>query len=176
MWLITVSLWCCWSGSAKVNTSKWKKFIKSKWFVNKQWVRLNYAATHHDPPRSTTSQNISGTTHHQPKYIHHHPAPAKIYPPPPTISQKMNYHHAKAKIYSYIVSFWHCFNSFFFFEMQYCFPWRRFCVIKFWSVRFSSSKFLLTFRSSHRRCSARIGVLRKFAIHRKTPVSQSLFR
>ena len=35
------------------------------------------------------------------------------------------------------------FNSFFFFELQYSFPWRRFCVIKFWSVRFSNSKFLL---------------------------------
>ena len=90
------------------------------------WVRLNYA-----------------TTHHQPKYIHHHPPPAKIYPPLPTISQKMDHHPAKAKIYWYITSFRHCFNSFFFFEMQYSFPWRRFCVIKFWTVRFSNSRFLL---------------------------------
>ena len=117
------------------------------------WVRLNYATTHHHPPPPTTIQNISTTTHHdpppsttthhQPKYVHHHPPPAKIYPPLPTISQKMDHHPAKAKIYSYITSFRHCFNSFFFFEMQYSFPWRRFCVIKFWSVRFSNSKFLL---------------------------------
>ena len=55
----------------------------------------------------------------------------------------MDHHPAKVKIYSYITSLRHCFNSFFFFEMQYSFPWRRFCVIKFWSVRFSNSKFLL---------------------------------
>ena len=116
--------------------------------------------THHHPQQPTTSQNISTTTHHhpppakiyppppttthqQPKYIHHHPPPAKVYPPLPTISQKMDHHPAKAKIYWYITSFRHCFNSFFFFEMQYSFPWWRFCVIKFWSVRFSNSKFLL---------------------------------
>ena len=127
------------------------------------WVRLNYATTHHKPHRATTShhhplppttsQNKSTTTHyhpppstttnHQPKHIHHHPPPAKIYPPLPTISQKMDHHPAKAKIYSYITSFRHCFNSFFFFEMQYSFPWRRFCVINFISVRFSNSKVLL---------------------------------
>ena len=127
------------------------------------WVRLNYATTHHKPHRATTShhhplppttsQNTSTTTHyhpppstttnHQPKHIHHHPPPAKIYPPLPTTSQKMDHHPAKAKIYWYITSFRHCFNSFFFFEMQYSFPWWRFCVIKFWSVRFSNSKFLL---------------------------------
>ena len=66
----------------------------------KKWVRLNYA-----------------TTHHQPKNIHHHPPPAKIYPLLPTNSQKMDHHPAKAKVYSNI-TFWHCFNSFFFFEMQ----------------------------------------------------------
>ena len=65
------------------------------------------------------------TSHHQPKYIHHHPA--------------------KAKIYSYITSYWHCFNSFLTYEMQYSFPWWRFCVIKFWLVRFPNSKFLLHF-------------------------------
>ena len=123
---------------------------------------------HHHPLRPTTSQNISTTTHY-------HLPPAKICPPPPTTSQKMDHRPAKAKIYSYVTSFWHCFNSFFFFEMQYCFPWRRFCVTKFWSVSFSSSKFLLTFRSSHRRCSVRIGVLRNFAIHRKTPVPEPPF-
>ena len=136
-------------GFPEKNQSSWSYIIFS--------VRLNYATTHHDPPPSTTnsplskiyppppttSQNMSTTTHHQPKYIHHHPPPAKIYPPLPTISQKMDHHPAKAKIYSYITSFRHCFNSFFFFEMQYSFPWRRFCVIKFWSVRFSNSKFLL---------------------------------
>ena len=108
-------------------------------------VRLNYVNTHHDPPPSTTthhhpkyihhhppptttSQNMSTTTHHQPQYIHHHlPFP------------KMDHHPAKAKI----TSSRHCFNSFFIFEVQYSFPWRTFCVIKFWSVRFPNSKFLL---------------------------------
>ena len=70
---------------------------------------------------------------------YHHRPPTKIHSPLPTISQKMDHHPAKAKIYSYR----HCFNSFFFFLMQYSFPWRRFCGIKFWSVRFSNSKFLL---------------------------------
>ena len=102
-------------------------------------VRLNYATTHRDRP--------------WPKTIHHHPPPAKICPPPPTNSQntstttyhfqKIDHSPTKAKIYLYIISFRHCFNSFFFFQMQYSFPWRRFCVIKFWSVRFSNSKFLL---------------------------------
>ena len=87
-------------------------FIISK----KTGVRLNYATTHHNPPRRTTihphppppttSQNISTTTHY-------HPPPAKIHPPLPTISQKMDHHPAKAKICSYITSFWHCINSFF---------------------------------------------------------------
>ena len=74
-----------------------------------QWVRLNYATTHHHslPPTTihqrpsppTTSQNISITTHH-------HPPPAKIYSPLPTTTQKMDHNQAKAKIYSYITSFW----------------------------------------------------------------------
>ena len=106
------------------------------WKVKVARVRLNYATTHHDPPPSTT-------THHQPKYVHHHPPTAKIYPRLLTISQKMDHHPTKAKIYWYITSFRHCINSFFFFEMQFSFPWWRFCVIKFWSVRFSNSKFLL---------------------------------
>ena len=97
---------------------------------------------HHHPPPPTTSQNMS-TFHHQPKYIHHHPPPAKIHPPLSTISQKMDHRPAKTKIYSQITSFRHCCNSFFFFQMQYFFPWRRFCVIKFWSVHFSNSKFPL---------------------------------
>ena len=99
--------------------------------------------THHHPPPSKIYPPPSTTTHYQPKYVHHHPPPAKIYPPLPTISQKMDHHPAKAKIYSYITSFRHCFNSFFFFEMQYSFLWQRFCVIKFWSVRSSNSKFPL---------------------------------
>ena len=113
------------------------------WKMKFKRVRLNYATTNHDPPPSsttyhhlpppTTIQNICTTTHHQPKYIHH-------YLPFP---KKMDHHLAKAKIYWYITSFRHYFNSFFFFEMQYSFPWWRFCVIKFWSVRFSNSKFLL---------------------------------
>ena len=134
--------------------------------------------THHDPPSSTTTHhqpNISTTAHHQSKYIHHHPPPAKIHPPLPTTSHKMDYHLAKTKVYSYATFFWHCFNSSFFFEMQYCFPWRIFWVTKLWSVCFSSSKFLLTFRNIHRRCSVRICALRNFAIHRKTPVAKSLF-
>ena len=91
-------------------------------------VRLNYATTHHDPPSPTTIyyyQPPPNTIHlHLPpaKYIHHHPPPAKIYPPLPTISQKMDHHPAKVKIYSHITSFRHCFNSFFFSEMQYSFP------------------------------------------------------
>ena len=129
--------------------------------------------THHHLLPPTNSQNISTTTHH-------HPPPAKIYPPPPTTSQNTStttYNFPKngppprksQNIFIYI-SFWHCCNSFLFLEMKYSFPSWRFCVAKFWSVHFSSSKFLLTFRSSHRRCSVRIGVLRNFAIHRKTPV------
>ena len=82
------------------------------------------------------------TTHHQPKYIHHHPPPAKIYPSLPTNSQKMDHHPTKAQIYSHITSFWHCFK-FLFYKMQYSFPRQRFFVIKFSSVCFSYSKFLL---------------------------------
>ena len=74
------------------------------------------------PPRPTTTHQYLPKTHYQPKYIHHHPPLAKIYPPLPTSSQKMDHHHAKAKIYSYITSFRHCVNSFFFFEMHYSFP------------------------------------------------------
>ena len=82
-----------------------------------------------------TSRKMGRTKlcHHPPRpTIHHHPLPAKIHPPLPTTSQKMDHHPAKAKIYSYVTSFWHYFNSFFFFEMQYCFPWRRFGLTKFW--------------------------------------------
>ena len=94
--------------------------------------------------------------HHpaRPTIIHHHPPPAKIYPPPPTTNQNIStttYHFSKngppsrknQNLFIYITSFWDCFNNIFFFEMQYSFPWRRFCVIKFWSVRFSNSKLLL---------------------------------
>ena len=119
---------------------------------NNLWVRLNYATTHHHPPPAkicplplTTSQNISTATHH-------HLPPAKIYPPPPTTSQYISttaYHFPKngpppRKSQNILIYnlFRYCFNSFFFFEMQYSFPW-RFCVIKFWSVRFSNSKFSL---------------------------------
>ena len=98
---------------------------------------------HHHPPPAKICPPPPTTTHHQPKYFHNHPPPAKMYPPLPTISQKMDHHPAIAKIYSYITSFRHCFNSFIFFEMQYSFPWRRFCVIKFWSVCFSNFNFLL---------------------------------
>ena len=81
---------------------------------------------------ATTSQNIFTTT----KY---HPTPAKIYLPPPTNIQKMDYHPTKTKIYSSITSCWHCFNSFFFFKIQYSFPWRRFCVIKFFKFKISTT-------------------------------------
>ena len=77
--------------------------------------------THHHPPPSKIYPPPPTTTHHQPK----------LYPPLPTISQKMDYHPAKAKTYSYITSIRYCFNSFLFFKMQYYFPWRRFCVIDF---------------------------------------------
>ena len=88
---------------------------------------------HHHPLSPTSSQNIS-TTHQQPKY-----------PPPPTTTPKMDHHLAKAKIYSYITSFGHCFNSSFFYKIRYSFTWRRFYVIKFWSIRFWNSKLLQHF-------------------------------
>ena len=37
--------------------------------------------------------------------IQHHSPPTKIYPPPPTTIQNMDYHPAKAKIYPYITFF-----------------------------------------------------------------------
>ena len=93
------------------------------------WVRLNYATTHHPPPPPTTTHHQQKyihhhpppptTAHHQPKYIHHHPPPPKKW----TITQQ------KIK-YIHILLFWHCFNSFYFFEMQYFhdgdFLWSRF--------------------------------------------------
>ena len=86
--------------------------------------------THHHPPPSKIYPPPSTTTHYQPKYIHHYlPFPKKWNTTPP-----------KPK---HIACFRHCFNSFFFFEMQYSFLWQRFCVIKFWSVRSSNSKFPL---------------------------------
>ena len=116
-------------------------------------------STYQHPPPAKMYPPQPTTIHHLPKYIPHHPLPtttsqnisitiprlAKIYPPLPTASQKVDHHPAKAKRYSYIASFWHCFNSFFFFEMQYSFQWRRFCVIKFWSIYFSNHNFLLQF-------------------------------
>ena len=61
--------------------------------------------------KSTISHHQPKYTHHQPKYIHHHPLtltsihhhppPAKIYPPLPINSKKMDPHPTKAKIYSY---------------------------------------------------------------------------
>ena len=118
---------------------QWSRRVSSQIKILR--VRLNYATTRHHPPPAkiyppppTTSQNISTTTNH-------HPKPAKTYLPPHTTTHKMDHHSVKAKIYFYITSFWHCFNSFFFYKMQYSFPWRRFCVIKFWSVCFSNSKF-----------------------------------
>ena len=92
--------------------------------------------THHQPKYIHHHLPPSTTTHHQPKYIYHHTQPPKNGPAP---SKSQN-----ILIYC-ITSFWHCFNSFFFYEMQYSFPWWRFCVMKFWSVCFSNSKFLLHF-------------------------------
>ena len=96
--------------------------------------------THHHPPPAKMYPPQTTTIHHLPKYIPHHPIPtttsqnisttiprlAKIYPLLPTTFQKVDHHPTKAKKYSYITSFWHCFNSFFFFEMQYSFQWRDF--------------------------------------------------
>ena len=74
----------------------------------------------HDPPTSTT-------THHHPKYVHHQPPPAKTGSPSPTTITARQYistttYHfpkhgpppGKGKIYPYITSFRHCFNSSFF--------------------------------------------------------------
>ena len=94
--------------------------------------RLNNATSHHCPPPPTT--------------IHHHqPPPTKMHSWQPTITQKMDHHPAKAKIYPYITSFWHCFK--FFFLRKYDSPLRDrdICVTKFWSVLFPNSKFLLHF-------------------------------
>ena len=83
------------------------------------------------PPPTTTTHNHPPpfkiyspptTTHHHSKYINHHPPSPKTYPALPTISQKMDQHLAKAKICLYVTSYRHCFNSFFFFEMQYSLP------------------------------------------------------
>ena len=124
---------------------------------------------HHDPPPSTT-------THHQPKYIHYYPPQAKIHPPLPNTSQKVDHHPARQSqnmfIYNRLLAL---LKQFLFLWNAIFFPWRRFCLTKFWSVRFSSFKFLLKIRSSHRRCSVRIGALRNFAINRKTPVPEPLF-
>ena len=95
---------------------------------------------HHPPPSNTIYHPPpSTTTHHQPKYIHHHPPPPTTsqsifttihhHSPPPTTSQNTStttHHHPKnglphsksQNIFIYCF-FWHCFNSFFFFEMQY---------------------------------------------------------
>ena len=117
------------------------------------WVNYATPTTHHHPPPPSTSQNIF-TIHHQPPPVkiyppppttHHYWPPAKIHPPPPTSTQKIDNHPAKAKVYSHVTFFCHCFNSFFFFEMQYFFLWWRFFVIKFWSVCFSNLRFPLHF-------------------------------
>ena len=123
------------------------------------------------PPSTTTHHQPKYIDHHPPLpiTIHHHPTPAKIYPPPPTTSQNISttthhqpkyiYHHTPSprnwttsksqNIFIYCISsFLHCFNSFFFYEMQYSFCDNLnfiFCVIKFWTACFSNSKFLLHF-------------------------------
>ena len=92
---------------------------------------------HHQPPPTTT-------THQQPKYIHHHSPPPTIHPPLPTTTQKMDYHPAKAKIYSYIAPFDIVLTVSFSSKSKP--PWWRFCVIKFWSARFSNSKNVTLFK------------------------------
>ena len=92
-----------------------KEYFYSKWLVN--FAEMCQTKPCHHPPQSTT-------IHHHPPLakiyppptttIQHHPPPAKIYLPLPTTSKKMDHHSAKAKIYSYITSFWHCLDSFFF--------------------------------------------------------------
>ena len=160
--------WITWVFDKMLQYTKKVFACKSSFYVF-SWLRFFNFAFKKTPNCSFNYFKGSGqtmpppTTHHQPKYIHHHPPPAKmyhhyplplttihqhvsppkIYPPLPITSQKMDQQPTKAKIYSYVTSFWHCFNSVFFFEMWYSFPWRRFCVIKFWSVCFSNSKFLL---------------------------------
>ena len=101
---------------------------------------LSPATTHNHPPLFTTTQNnpkVLTTIYHNPPSVkictttHHHP---KNEPPP-----------AKSKISSYISTFWHCFESFFFFKTQNSYTWRRFCMINFWLVGLSNSKTLLQF-------------------------------
>ena len=81
------------------------------------WVRLNYATTHHCPTPSTTAhhhplpstythhrpppltnnQNISTTTHHNPKYIHHHPPQSKIYPSKVFYKKNINFFYSEVR-------------------------------------------------------------------------------
>ena len=115
------------------------------------------------PTKTHHRQNLSITTHH-------HPPLAKIYPPPPTTSQNISTttHHPKngppssksQNIFKY-------FNSLFFYEMQYFSPWRRFCVIKFWSVCFSNAKFLLHFTVFKGTLSADLKICLKVCVHMK---------
>ena len=88
---------------------------------------------HHHPLPPTTSQNISTTTHYHPKHIHHYlPFPKKW----TTTPQKSKYIHIWPPLdIALTVSF----------SSKCNIPFRDgdFFVIKFWSVRFSNSKFLL---------------------------------
>ena len=117
--LLTFVLWQCfnhrWVRSCGVGQ---KVLIRASWnrnFFQPGFKPKGYAKICHDPPPPTS-------THHQPKYIHHYPPPAKIYLTPHITTQKMDHHPVKARIYSYITTFWHSFNSFFVYEMQYSFP------------------------------------------------------
>ena len=134
---------------------------------------------HHDPPPSTT-------THRQPKYIHHHS-------PPPTTSQNIStttYYHSPPSItIHHQPKYIHCHLSLpkklttTLQEPKYIHIQPPFDIAL--TVSFSSKcnipsvteilcekvlissffKFQIstTFRSSHRRCSVRIDVLRNFA-------------
>ena len=99
-------------------------FVQSIFLCSFLWVRLNYSTTYHHPLPSTTSQNISTTTHHHSKNG-----------PPPSKSQNLF-------IYNLLLAlFW----KFPFLRNTIFFYVTKIFVIKFWSVHFSNSKFLLQF-------------------------------
>ena len=61
----------------------------------------------HHPPPTTIHHNPPPAKIYSPQSTatHHYPRPATIHPPLSTTIQKMDYHPAKAKTYSYIASF-----------------------------------------------------------------------
>ena len=133
---------------------------------------------HHSPP--------STTTYHQPKYIHHHPplstnsqnisplpTTAHHHPSAPTTSQNIStatYHFPKNGpppnksqnifIYNLLLTLlWQCLfvrNVIFLSVTEIL--WDKVLISSFFKFQIST-----TFRSSHRRCSVRIGILRNCA-------------